>query len=77
MVCDWIGAGKVYNKDKWTQYSPLEYYNKVRSGRYFHPETERLILMFLNTIASYGLPAFHIIAKSVYTEVDYKGEYLP
>ena len=77
MVCDWIGAGKVYNKDKWTRYSPLEYYNKVRSGRYFHPETEKLILMFLNAIASYGLTEFHRMAKSIYIKVNYEGEYLP
>ena len=65
------------NKDKWTQQSPLQYYNKVRSGRYFHDETEKLVLMFLNAIASHGLDEFHRIAKSVYTEVDYEGEYLP
>ena len=23
MVCDWIGAGKVYSKEKWTQEEPL------------------------------------------------------
>lgn len=77
MVCDWIGAGKVYEKDRWTQLSPLDYYNKVRSGRYFHPETEKLILMFLNAIASHGLEEFHRMAKSIYTKVDYEGGYLP
>ena len=77
MVCDWVGAGQVYNKEKWTQLSPLQYYNKVRSGRYFHPETEKLILKFLNAIASYGLEEFHRIAQSVYTKVDYEGDYLP
>ena len=44
MICDWIGAGKAYSKDKWTQKSPKEYYIKVRRGRYFHPETEVLVL---------------------------------
>lgn len=64
MVCDWIGAGKVYNKDKWTNTSPLEYYNKVRKGRHFHPDTARLILIFLNEIASNGLNGFHKLAKN-------------
>lgn len=81
MVCDWIGAGKVYNKDKWTQLSPLQYYNKVRSGRHFHLETEKLILKFLNTIASHGLDEFHKMAKCQdeysYLRVDYEGEYVP
>lgn len=81
MVCDWVGAGKVYNKDKWTQLSPLQYYNKVRSGRHFHPETEELILKFLNTIASHGLDEFHKMARCQngysYLRVDYEGEYVP
>ena len=67
MVCDWIGAGKVYNK--------------VRSGRHFHPDTEELILMFLNAIASHGLDKFHKMAKGeggyVYIRIDYEGEYVP
>ena len=64
MVCDWIGAGKVYSKAKWTQKEPLKYYNKVRAGRHFHPATERLILSFLGTISSAGLEAFHAAARS-------------
>lgn len=63
MVCDWIGAGKVYSKDKWTRKSPLTYYNQVRAGRYFHPDTESLILIFLNMIADHGLEPFHEAAR--------------
>lgn len=59
MVCDWVGAGKVYNKKKWTQADPLEFYNKVRSGRHFHPETEEVIVMLLNVIKDGGLKHFH------------------
>lgn len=81
MICDWVSAGKAYNKDKWTQLSPLQYYNKVRSGRHFHPETEELILKFLNTIASHGLDEFHKMARCQneysYLRVDYEGEYVP
>ena len=81
MVCDWIGAGKIYGKDKWTQSSPLDYYNQVRAGRHFHPETEKLILTFLNTIASHGLDEFHKMAKGeggyVYLKIDYEGKYVP
>lgn len=59
MVCDWIGAGKVYSKEKWTQAEPLNYYNKVRSGRHFHPDTEKLIVEFLESIRDGGLAFFH------------------
>lgn len=71
MVCDWVGAGKVYNKDKWTNVSPLEYYNKVRSGRHFHPDTEKLILLFLNNISSHGLDEFHKLARNSVLEKMY------
>lgn len=59
MVCDWIGAGKVYSKDKWTQHTPLEYYNKVRAGRHFSQNTEKLLLKLLNIIDKSGLDSFH------------------
>lgn len=63
MICDWIGAGKTYNKDAWTQATPFEYYFKVRNGRYFHPDTEELIVTFLIIIKENGLDIFHKMAK--------------
>ena len=66
MVCDWIGAGKVYSGETWTNSSPLEYYNKVRSGRYFHPKTENLILTLLGIINYRGLDEFHRVCKAKY-----------
>lgn len=63
MLCDWIGAGKVYAKGKWSQSDPLDYYNKVRAGRYFHPETEQVIVRFLELIRDNGLDEFHKIAR--------------
>ena len=71
MVCDWVGAGKAYKKDEWTPLEPLIYYNRVRSGRYFHPETETLILKFLYCIKDKGLDAFHKMSKCY----DYLSEY--
>lgn len=70
MVCDWIGAGMVYSKDKWTQDAPLRYYNKVRDSRYFHPETEALILHFLVCIRDKGLKEFHKIARTARKEYE-------
>ena len=76
MVCDWIGAGMVYSGEKWTQDEPLNYYNKVRVGRYFHSDTEALLLRFLETIKDKGLDEFHKMAMCVgdysYLRVDYE-----
>lgn len=65
MVCDWIGAGKAYTKDKWTQNSPMIHYTKMRKGRYFHPATDKLIIEFLTIISNEGLDAFHKHAKKI------------
>lgn len=78
MICDWIGAGKVYSKEKWTQSEPLNYYNKVRKGRYFHPDTEKLIITLLEIIRDKGLDEFHRVCKSGYPLLtDYDGLYIP
>ena len=81
MICDYIGAGKAYKQEKWSQEEPLKYYNKVRKGRHFHPETEELILKFLHCIADNGLEEFHKMAKCEkgysYLKIDYEGIYCP
>lgn len=66
MVCDWIGAGKVYSKENWTQEEPLNYYWKVRAGRHFHKETEELVLFLLEHIKYCGLDSFHRLSKHGY-----------
>ena len=65
MICDWIGAGKAYNTDAWDQHKPLEYYNKVRAGRHFHPKTEKEILCLLSVIDKFGLDYFHNLVKEL------------
>ncbi len=65
MVCDYIGAGKVYSKEKWTKEEPLNYYIKVRKGRHFHKETENLILYLLKGLAVCGEDTFHENARSL------------
>ena len=59
MICDWIGAGKVYSKEQWTQHSVIDYYFKVRNGRHYSAKTEELILYLLHMIDDYGLGEFH------------------
>lgn len=65
MVCDWIGAGKAYNKNKWTQADPINYFNAHRKGRYFHPDTEKLLITLQERIRDKGLKEFHILARQV------------
>ena len=63
MVCDWVGAGKAYSKDKWTQADPIDYFNSHRVGRYFHPKTEKLLVSFQECIRDKGLKEFHRLAR--------------
>lgn len=63
MICDWIGAGKTYTGAAWNNKQLIEYYEKCRPTRIFHPETEKLILLFLRGIASSGLEDFYKKAK--------------
>ena len=73
MVCDWIGAGKAYSKEQWTEAEPLAYFEKVKAGRHFHEETLSAIYWFLQAIKDHGLDAFHEIAKGwlKYNETSY------
>ena len=79
MVCDWVGAGKAYQKERWTTDSPMNYFIKMRKGRHFHPDTEDLIVLFLDGIKFKGLAEFHKMAKCEspysYLRVDYEGKY--
>lgn len=81
MICDWVGAGMVYSGKKWTKEEPMNYYYKVRNGRHFHPDTEKLILTFLSAIKEGGLEQFHKAARSQagysYLYVDYVGIFCP
>lgn len=63
MVCDWVGAGKVYNKNKWTQAEPLDFYLKVRAVRHLHPATDETIFNLLTIIKEQGLKAFHTTCR--------------
>lgn len=82
MICDWLGAGIVYSKQKVDfnkPYSePIEYYNKCKSERIFNKETQKLIENYLKYIEIYGINAFcKMIRNKGYWEIDYKEEYQP
>jgi hypothetical protein len=69
MICDWLGAGIVYSKQK-PNYKegyrePLEYYNKCKPERIFHPDTQHVIEGFLGIIANDGINHFCTVAKGL------------
>lgn len=79
MICDWLGAGIVYSKQKVDYdkaYSePLKYYNKCKKERIFHPETQKLIEYYLNIIETDGINAFcKNVRRKGYVYADYIGE---
>lgn len=59
MICDWLGSGITYSKKK-PDYNapydvPLDFYNKSKDSRIFHPDTQELIELFLGEISSKGI----------------------
>lgn len=62
MICDWLGAGIVYSghkvKDNEPYREPLEFYNKKKGERIFHPETQKLIEDCLEMIAEESIGVF-------------------
>lgn len=52
MFCDFVGAGKVYNKDKWTVNSPLEYWKtNCENQRAMHKDSEDLLVRLLTQLS--------------------------
>ena len=74
MICDWIGAGKVYVGKEWKHTDLMPYYKKVRGVRIIHPETEQLILTFLTAIHYGSLNNFYKMAKDKRIKEMYEGE---
>lgn len=78
MICDWLGAGIVYSKQKIDfnePYSePFDYYNSHLEERIFHPETQELIEEYLKIIKYRGINAFcdEIKNQHSYIKNDYE-----
>ena len=55
MFIDRIAASKNYQKEKYTDKSPLEYYEKHGDGHYIiHKETQRLLEKLLRMLSEEG-----------------------
>ncbi len=56
MLCDRMAASKIYNGDKYTNRSALEYFqnSSARKRGEIHPETERILMELLELLARDG-----------------------
>lgn len=54
MVCDRVAACRIYQKEKYTQESALNYYLQKNDRKYMHPETAEMLEMILREIARRG-----------------------
>ena len=54
MFCDRVAASKVYLKDKYTDKSPYEYFDKGRTRRSIHQETSDFLEKLLKMLAEKG-----------------------
>ena len=54
MLMDRIAAAKIYQKEKYTDRSPWEYYKKSREHLIIHPETQKLLERLLLMLAKKG-----------------------
>lgn len=55
MFCDRVAASMIYQKEKYTDHSALDYYLNGRKRIMIHPETDRLILYLLCYLSENGL----------------------
>ena len=54
MFMDRIAASKTYQKEKYTDASPLKYYNRTRDVMVIHPKTRRQLEVLLKMLAKEG-----------------------
>lgn len=57
MFCDRVAASMIYQKEKYTDHSALDYYLMGRNRIMIHPETDALILHLLTYLSEHGLEA--------------------
>lgn len=54
MFCDRVAASKVYMGEKYTDSSPLEYFERGRPRRLIHPDTSKLLEKLLTMLSEKG-----------------------
>jgi len=58
MFCDFVGAGKIYSKNKWTSQEPLNYHNRVKHQRIIHHSSLTLLELLLTQLSLLGEKKF-------------------
>lgn len=67
MFCDRIAASKIYQGNKYTDQSPLQYYENGKTRRNIHPETADQIERLLKMLAEKGeKETFRYIRKMIH-----------
>jgi uncharacterized protein YbgA (DUF1722 family) len=54
LICDWVGAGKAYEKEKWTEARLMEYWQKNNQDFLLHNDTVFKIFGQIITIEAIG-----------------------
>ncbi len=54
MLCDWLAAGKTYNRTTWQPFYPLRYFTEHEKYYKLHPETKAFALKVLHMFADKG-----------------------
>lgn len=66
MFCDRVAACKNYNKEKYTDADPLNYYYKGRANYVIHDDSDKLLLFMLKMLAEKGEDyTFSYIKKNI------------
>lgn len=66
MFCDRVAASRIYNKEKYKDSDPLDYYIKGLGHYIMHPETDALLHKLLQVLADKGEEyTFEYIKKNV------------
>lgn len=62
MICDWIGAGKVYNKEMWSPSEPYKFFCKKlqNSEIKLHPDVKTFLSVVLQ---EFGRLGYHALEK--------------
>lgn len=71
MFCDRVAASKIYNKEKYTDSTPLEYYKNGRSHYVIHPESDALLRKLLIMLSRKGENyTFHYIKHHIIKKIN-------
>ncbi len=66
MICDRIAASRTYQKEKYTNAHPYNYYMQSKEKSFIHPETDRLLTKLLTILRDQGEAAvFDYVRKNI------------